>query len=225
VAKTITEIAVDAGLISRAAANRLGKNSKSPMVVALIREANISESALFAAMKKVLQLPLLDVASAIVDPDATRELPREMATRLRALPMSVAIDRNHKVLRVAMADPTDLVAVAELQDAVEGELELCLLPLHLLEDMIEKQYRAYSTAVVQRPNARAQQFVDNIFVTKGRRRKSGGLNTATTEDNEISWRDLDLRFRGLFRALIMKGVISASEVVEAIEALKAEEQE
>jgi hypothetical protein len=105
--------------------------------------------------------------------------------------------------------------------------------------------------VVQRPSARAQEFVDNIFVTKGRRRKTGAMVSSGFDENEISvtaqvplvslaslaggdvdltapassWRDLDLRFRGLYRALIIKGVITASDVVEAMAALKAEDQE
>jgi hypothetical protein len=251
VAKTITEIAVDAGLISKTAANRLGRSSKAPMVVALIREANINEAALYAAMKKALHLPLLDAASAMVDPETIRELSSEVATRLRALPMSAALEGNRKVLRVAMADPTDLVALAELEEFANCDLELCLLPLSVLEEMIDRVYRAYSTAVVQRPSARAQEFVDNIFVTKGRRRKTGAMVSSGFDENEISvtaqvplvslaslaggdvdltapassWRDLDLRFRGLYRALIIKGVITASDVVEAMAALKAEDQE
>ncbi|MBP9087033.1 MAG: hypothetical protein KBG15_13010 [Kofleriaceae bacterium] len=252
--KTVTEIAVEAGLISKAAANRLGKSSKAPMVVALIREAHISEAALYGAMKKSLRLPLLDVASAVADPETVRELPAEVAARLRALPLSATLDGNRKVLRVAMADPTDLVAIAELEDTSDSDLELCLLPLSVLEEMIERIYRAYSTAVVQRPSARPQDFVDNIFVTKGRRRKTGlaqisGFdeneisvtaqvplvslaNSANAADNEVdltapaaSWRDLELRFRGLYRALIMKGVLTASDVVDAMAALKSEDQE
>jgi len=252
VAKTITEIAVDAGLISKTAANRLGRTSKAPMVVALIREANINEAALYSAMKKALHLPLLDAASAMVDPETIRELSSEVATRLRALPMSATLEGNRKVLRVAMADPTDLVALAELEEFANCDLELCLLPLSVLEEMIDRVYRAYSTAVVQRPAARAQEFVDNIFVTKGRRRKTGAAAIASGfDENEISvtaqvplvalaalaggevdltapassWRDLDLRVRGLYRALIIKGVITASDVVEAMAALKAEDQE
>ncbi len=221
------------------------------MVVALIREANINEAALYAAMKKALHLPLLDAASAMVDPETIRELSSEVATRLRALPMSAALEGNRKVLRVAMADPTDLVALAELEEFANCDLELCLLPLSVLEEMIDRVYRAYSTAVVQRPSARAQEFVDNIFVTKGRRRKTGAMVSSGFDENEISvtaqvplvslaslaggdvdltapassWRDLDLRFRGLYRALIIKGVITASDVVEAMAALKAEDQE
>ncbi len=254
--KTVTEIAVEAGLISKSAANRLGKTSKSPMVVALVREAHINEAALYGAMKKALRLPLLDVASAVADPETVRELPAEVAARLRVLPLSTALDGNRKVLRVAMADPTDLVAIAELEDTSDCDLELCLLPLSVLEEMIDRIYRAYSTAVVQRPTARPQDFVDNIFVTKGRRRKTGVVQIGGFDENEISvtaqvplvslaslasaadsegevdltapaasWRDLELRFRGLYRALIMKGVLSASDVVDAMAALKAEEQE
>jgi hypothetical protein len=202
-------------------------------------------------MKKALHLPLLDAASAMVDPETIRELSSEVATRLRALPMSAALEGNRKVLRVAMADPTDLVALAELEEFANCDLELCLLPLSVLEEMIDRVYRAYSTAVVQRPSARAQEFVDNIFVTKGRRRKTGAMVSSGFDENEISvtaqvplvslaslaggdvdltapassWRDLDLRFRGLYRALIIKGVITASDVVEAMAALKAEDQE
>ncbi len=254
--KTVTEIAVEAGLISKSAANRLGKSSKAPMVVALIREAHINEAALYGAMKKSLRLPLLDIASAVADPEIVRELAAEVATRLRALPLSASLDGNRKVLRVAMADPTDLVAIAELEETSNSDLELCLLPLTVLEGMIDRIYRAYSTAVVQRPTARPQDFVDNIFVTKGRRRKTGVAHLGGFEENEISvtaqvpldaldrlattsdsdgevdltapatsWRDLELRFRGLYRALIMKGVLSASDVVDAIAALKVEDQE
>jgi Type II secretion system (T2SS), protein E, N-terminal domain len=188
VAKTLIEIVVDAGLATKPAAMRVAKSAQaqtSPLVVALIRELTINEADLANAIAKGLRLPLLTSASVSIDPDVIREVPAAIAKRLYAVPLSLRSDQR-SVLRVAMADPSDMVAIAELEQASGHELELCVMPSSMVEELLQKLYVGFSTAVVQRSATRPQQFVDNVFVTSRKKKKSAATAAMTDDGQEIS---------------------------------------
>ena len=116
--KTLGEIAIDAGLVNKAGAARAGKMAeerRQPLVVILVRECGVDELALVGALRKQTRVPLLDPADLQVDPEALRQVPRDVCARLRVLPLGMANEGQTKVLRIAMADPTDTSAVAELE--------------------------------------------------------------------------------------------------------------
>jgi Type II secretion system (T2SS), protein E, N-terminal domain len=244
--KTLAEIVVDAGLLSKATATKVGKRaaSQSELLVAAFVNANIPEEALYGAMAAQLGLPLLD-ANVTVDSDGLREVPVDIATRLRALPLEVTHDAAGKVLRVAFADPTDLVAIAELEEASRCSLEVCLMPLSVIVPLIAKHYRGYSTAVVARGKTQGAPNMERtserwVAGPDGlpRKRKRSALMFAQEGDQEISvtaqvplhvlrakydvnspasnWRELELRVAALIKLLVAKGAISEAELVQAI---------
>ena len=115
--KTLGEIAIEAGLVNKASAakaGRLAEQRKLPLVVVLIRELGVDEVALVGALRKQTRVPLIDPGSVEIDPEALRQVPRDVCGRLRVLPLSVTSDGRGKLMRVAMADPTDTAAVAEI---------------------------------------------------------------------------------------------------------------
>ena len=65
--------------------------------------------------------------------------------------LQVAPDGSAKVLRIAMADPTDASAILELEHITHCEIEVTALPLSAIEELVEKGYKGMTTAVVQRP--------------------------------------------------------------------------
>src|ERR1700733_8867982 len=115
--KTLAEIAIEAGLVTKdqaVKAGRIAAQRQQPLVHVLVRELGVDEVSLIAALRKQTRVPLIDPADVEADSDALRMVAREVCERLRVLPLSVALDGSTKVLRIAMADPTDTSAILEL---------------------------------------------------------------------------------------------------------------
>ena len=151
--RTLGEIAIEAGLVNKAGAARAGRladERKLPLVVVLVRELGVDEVALVGALRKQTRVPLIDPGSLEIDPEALRHVPRDVCARLRVLPMSVTRDGSGKVMRIAMADPTDTAAVAEIEQLTHCDVEVTALPLSAIDELVDKGYRQINTAVVSR---------------------------------------------------------------------------
>jgi hypothetical protein len=224
VPKTLGEIVIEAGLVNKAGAARAGKMAEErrlPLVVVLVREAGVDELALVGALRRQTRVPLLDPGDLQIDPEALRQIPHDVCARLRVLPLGLAIEGRTKVLRIAMADPTDTSAVAELEQLTRAEIDVSALPLSAIEELVEKGYGQLNTAVISRPGR-------SMFVTsKG---KLAGMEAA---DSEISVTaqipiaslqpvpsDLDARLSALIAVLVGKGLVTEAELAEALRKLK-----
>ncbi|MBS1118554.1 MAG: ral secretory system protein domain protein [Deltaproteobacteria bacterium] len=190
-----------------------------PLVVVLIRDLGIDEVALVAAFKKQTRVQLIDPGEIQIDADALRSVPRDMCARLRVLPISLSTDGAAKVLRLAMADPTDTAAVAEIEQLTHCEIDVCVLPLSAIDELVDKGYRQINTAVVKRPSNPNS----TMFVTA----RSGSVATAYA-DSEISVTaqvplssllgpdNLEARLSALVEVLVGKGLITEAELAEAL---------
>ncbi|MEO8839928.1 MAG: hypothetical protein ABI591_03965 [Kofleriaceae bacterium] len=223
--KTLAEIAIEAGLVTKdqaVKAGRIATQRQQPLVHVLIRELGVDEVALIGALRKQTRVPLIDPADIEVDSDALRMVARDVCARLRVLPLSLQHDGTTKVLRIAMADPTDTSAILELEQLAACEIEVTALPLSAIEELVDKGYKAFSTAVVKNR--------DNLFVTR-RPTRTGPIRIASDDGSEVSVTaqiplvnllvppdrpDLDARLVALCQLLVKKGVISETELTEAL---------
>jgi hypothetical protein len=217
VPKTLAEIAIEAGLVTKADATRAGKMAeerKEPLVVTLVRELGVDELALVGAIRKQTRVQLIDPGEIQIDPEALRIVPRDACSRLRVLPLAITNDGNTKVMRLAMADPTDTSAVLEMESLTHCEIDVSVLPLAAIEELVTKGYKQISTAVVQRPTGTTS------FVTQ--KGKIG--SAADIPESEVSVTaqiplialagmpdDIDARFTALIHLLVAKGVITEAE--------------
>jgi type IV pilus assembly protein PilB len=232
--KSLAEIAIDAGLVNKAQvtkAARLAEEQKQPLVAILVRELGVDEVALIGALRKQIRVPLIDPKDVQVDPEALRLVGRDLCARLRVLPVAIVTDGDRKVLRVAMADPTDTAAVLELEQAVHADIEVSALPLSAIEELVDKGYKQISTAVVSRPRS----FGDNLFVTaktpRAATQNDGGESevsvTAQIPLSQLQAQgsapadETDRRFVALCQLLVSKGVITEAELVDAMRGLEA----
>ncbi len=149
-------------------------------------------------------------------PDALRVLARDVCSRRRVLPLSLGQDGDSRVLRIAMADPTDTAAVPEIEN-------LTLRDRHRRAAAVRdrraarKGYRGISTAVVHR---------GTMFVT-GKAKvvpSLDGEEISVTAQIPISAlrpddRDLDTKLTALISVLVAKGVLTEAELAEAIRKL------
>jgi hypothetical protein len=217
--KTLAEIAIEAGLVTKdqaVKAGRIAATRQQPLIHVLVHELKVDEVALIGALRKQTRVPLIDPGDIEVDPEALRMVSRDVCARLRVLPLSVALDGQTKVLRIAMADPTDTSAILELEQLAACEIEVTALPLSAIEELVEKGYKQFSTAVISRR--------DNLFVNRTR---TGPIRIHHDAESEISvtaqiplvslmGQDLEARFNALCQLLLAKGVVSEGELAELI---------
>jgi hypothetical protein len=226
VPKTLGEIAIEAGLVNKASAakaGRLADERKLPLVVVLVRELGVDEVALVGALRKQTRVPLIDPGSLEIDPEALRQVPRDVCARLRVLPMSVTSDGGGKLMRVAMADPTDTAAVAELEQLTHCDVEVNALLLSAIDELVDKGYRQVNTAVVSRagnPGAVAP------VTSRGRTPPETESEVSVTAQIPVATLlamapdDLETRLTALVNALVAKGVVTEAELAEALRKLK-----
>jgi len=219
--KTLGEIAIEDGLVNKATAakaGRMAEGRREPLVVVLVRELGVNEVALVAALRKQTRVPLIDPGSIEIDPEALRQVPRDICARLRLLPLALTTDRRGKLLRIAMADPTDTSAVAEIEQLTHCDVEVNVLPLSAIDELVDKGYRQINTAVVSRPgNPGATMFVTS-------RGKVPEAESEVSETAQIPLAalqamgpdDLEARFVALVSLLLAKGLVTEAELAEAL---------
>ncbi|MEZ4362868.1 MAG: hypothetical protein R3B48_21940 [Kofleriaceae bacterium] len=242
--KTLGEIVIEAALVKKAdaaRAGRLAESKRQPLIVVLVRDLGVDEIALVGALRRQTRVPLLDPSVIHVEPDALRLLPRAVCERLHALPTSVGMDAaGARVLRIAMADPTDAAAIAELEQITKCELEISALMLSAVDGWIERAYRDLAPAGRQ-----GKTRPDNpLFITSKvanvrapRAERKGITEPPLLSDAEISETaqivlqrsassepapvepDLELRVRALTRLLVAKGVFTEAELEAQLAAL------
>jgi hypothetical protein len=227
--KTLGEIAIEAGLVNRASAARAGRMAeerKQPLVVVLIRELGVDEVALVGALRKQTRVPLIDPAAVEIDPEALRQLPRDVCARLRVLPLTLTNDGAGKLLRIAMADPTDTAAIAEIEQLTHCDVEVNALPLSAIDELVDQGYRQVNTAVVPRAGSFRDSGGATMFVTS-RGRVLQEAESEVSETAQISFAalhasgahngdDLEARLSALISVLVAKGVLTEAELVEAL---------
>ena len=228
--KTLAEIAIDAGLATKAnitKAAKLAEEKKQPLVVTLVRDLGVDELALVTAFGKQTRVQLIDPAEIQIDHDALRTISRDVCARLRVLPLAVTSEGAAKVMRLAMADPTDTTAIAEIENITHCEIDVCVLPLSAIDELVDKSYRQINTAVKRPGNAKGALFV----TAKG---KDGAPeSTSNYTDSEVSVTaqiplsmlqapdDLETQFQALVQLLVGKGVITDAELTEVLVKLKS----
>jgi len=136
---------------AKRAADRLGTR----LVMILLDQGLVSESALVDALVRSLRMELFDVNTTPVDLDAVREVPFEEADRYRLLPLSVRQQGNQRVLKVAMADPLDTNAIEDIEFSTGSIVEPVIARSSELADAIRHYYRGVVTKVIPVPRAPA----------------------------------------------------------------------
>ena len=194
----------------------MAEERKEPLVVMLVRELGVDEVALVGAIRKATRVPLIDPAEIQIDPEALRHVAKDACQRLRVLPLGITADGETKVLRLAMADPTDTSGILEIESLTHYEIDVSVLPLSAIEELVNKGYRQLTTAVVTRPQGHTS------FVTQ--RAKIG--SAADIPESEVSVTaqiplvalqalggpdDIEARFMALVHLLVAKGVITEAE--------------
>jgi type IV pilus assembly protein PilB len=129
-AGVVTELQLNAALgEQRQWGGRLGQ--------ILIRMGVIDETTLVFALGRQLQVPVADLTAAPSEALRAR-LDAASAARLRVLPLSYVAER--RTVRVAMADPTDVVTIDDLARRFGAPIEPLIAGEQALQDAIRAAY-------------------------------------------------------------------------------------
>src|SRR5262249_25067493 len=177
-----------------------------------------ADAALAAALARALGLPLVDLAGEEIETDALRLLPLDLAQRHRALPLSLDVPtEGRRLLRVAMADPTDRSALVALENATDCALHPVLARLGALEEATARAYRAVTT-VGMKEERRGTPFGGSLTVATPAR---GPVRTEPFHNLEDE-APADLRQRALLDLLCQKGIITREEYLAELRRLLEE---
>ena len=208
--RSLAQIAVEANLVSRADLTRaleLADEQRLPLVVVLVRELGVDEVALVGALRRELRVLAIDPRAIRPDTDALREVPRDVCKRLRVVPLQVRGGEpggDDKEIWLAMADPTDHGAIAEVERMTGAVVDVAILPLSAIEDLGERGYKELNTQVVRRSS---RVFGGDARVaTKPHLRAEG---VASVEQ----------RVEALVRLMIDRGVFSRDDYDAAVQAI------
>ena len=219
--KTLSQIAVEAGLVSRAdlaRAEQLADEQRVPLVVVLIRELGVDEVAVVGALRRELRILAIDPRAIRPDTEALRELPRELCKRLRVVPLQIRggdPGGDDKEIWLAMADPTDHGAIAEVERASGAVVDVAVLPLSAIEELGERGYKELNTQVVRRSN---RVFGGDVKVSTRPHQRADG----EPEDPPAvaAGPSAEVKLDALIRLLVDRGVITAAEVEALLESVR-----
>jgi hypothetical protein len=229
VPRTLAEIALDAGLVSKADALRAGRIAQQrgePLIVVIVRELGVDEVALLGAIRRSTRTPVADPGEVRPELDALGELSRDACRRLRVLPLALSVDgAGTRILRLAMADPTDGATIAEVEHLTHCEVEITLLPLSAIEELAEEGYRAISTGVI--PRVARRKFGEDLSPTTQLHARPGSrpgdetLEVPATVPFHVVSDEAEsaLKVRALVGLLVSKGVITDDEYEDAVKDL------
>jgi hypothetical protein len=220
VPQSLAEIVLEEGMVERSAVVQAADRAeklREPLVVVLVRRHGVDELALVAAIRRHVRVAVADPVGLAIDTDALRDLPRDVCRRLRVLPLAVATPGvGPRRLRLAMADPTDTVTVAEVEHLTGCQVEPVLVHLSAIEELVESAYRAFVTQVMPRER---EPFGGALQPTTPPLRPDGepphGPNTSPFH-RVADEADAATRVRALIRVLVAKQLIREEDVDEEI---------
>ncbi|MGE5509599.1 MAG: type II secretion system ATPase GspE [Chitinophagales bacterium] len=137
--KRLGELLVDAGLLSteqleealtyqKQTGDRLGK--------ILTDREYLSEEQLVEVLEYQLGIPRVDLARTLIGPDVVNLVPAQLARRHLVMPIS----RTDGRLRLAVADPFNIVAIDDVRDVAGLEIELAITTERDIKEAIDRCY-------------------------------------------------------------------------------------
>ncbi len=222
--KTLAQIAVDAGLLSRADVTRakeLAEERSLPLAVVVVRELGIDEVALVAAFRRELRILSVDPRAVKPDIEALRLVPRELCRKHRVVPLEMrgGPERDDKELWLAMADPTDTAAITAIERVTGAVVDVALLPLSAIDELIEQGEKQLSTQVVRRGKPYGG---GGVVATQPHARTLTDDTVETTSTSKLRLVELpglpepDLKLQALIKVLIDKGVLKQADLDDAL---------
>ncbi|MDO8834643.1 MAG: ATPase, T2SS/T4P/T4SS family [Vicinamibacterales bacterium] len=109
-----------------------------PLLDVVLKEGHISDDSLADAFSKYLRLPRIRLANSESDPEALKKVPDKIVRKHVCMPLSI----DGKTMVVAMANPTDYLALQDIEFASGLSVKPVVASRTELLDAIEQRYSA-----------------------------------------------------------------------------------
>lgn len=115
------------------------KDNKLKLGKALIELNYISKELLNATLTQQLGIDYIELSACKLDEDVLRLIPENMVIKNRAIPLGFD-ERNPNVLKVAMSDPLDIIAIDDMSIVTNYQVEPLLTDDDEIDKTIDKYY-------------------------------------------------------------------------------------
>jgi MSHA biogenesis protein MshE len=130
----VTQGVISAAQLTGALAEQ--KRSGRRLGRVLIEDLAVSEDSIALALSQQLALPYVELTLDMVNPRTVKLLPEAMARKFRVLPM----DEAGAMIRLGMADPTDVQALDDVQRLINRELDPVVVTETRLNAVLDRLY-------------------------------------------------------------------------------------
>jgi len=222
--QNLSEIVLEEGLATKDDLRRAARASdrgRKPLIEALVRDLELDELVLVKALARHTKTEVADPAHLEVEPEAIRQVAKELCARLKVMPLSVSRPGATQVLRLAVADPTDAVGLAEIEHRCGLGVAPVVAPLSAIEELIQRSYRELITEVMPRNRLPRQTKPDSVATDITPRVKP----TTTPHHRIVDEASPELVMQAVVKLLVDKGVLTDDEVDEAVRDLLRERSE
>lgn len=138
--KKLGELLVESGLIAQEELNEAlaeaAKNKGVRLGVILVKKGFASEIDIAQTLSFQLSIPFVDIASATVDPEVLKLVNEKLARQYLLLPLYM----EGKVLKVAMSDPLNLLALDDLRFSTDLQIQPSVATLTDVAAAISRYY-------------------------------------------------------------------------------------
>ncbi len=214
--KRLGEILVDAGLINEtqlSAALNSQRTWGGKLGSTLVRMGFANEEDILRCLSAQLRLPPVDFRKVRVSPRALAAVPLRIAEKYHVMPVAVKEELGKKSVILAMADPTNLDAISEIQFQTGVNVRPVVATESAITRAIDYYYRKRGPSPAATPDR-----VEPVGVAP-EEEDEGMVILERGEEKRISPLDgmdaLEL-VQVLIRALERKGVITRSDLEEAL---------
>jgi type IV pilus assembly protein PilB len=118
------------------AAQRDARQNNNRLGYSLVKLGFVQETELTRAMARQYRVPAVDLSRVVVDPRILKLIPPEQAVKHMVLPLR----RVGRTLTVAMANPTDAVAIENLKFITRHDIEPVIVGEFTLRKSLEQYY-------------------------------------------------------------------------------------
>ena len=137
--KKIGELLVESGLITEGQLHeslQASKEGRQRLGAVIVHKGYATEMDIAQTLAFQLGIPFVDISKAQVDPEAVGLVPERLAKQHVLMPLT----HEHRVLRVAMADPLNLRAIDDLRFSTEMEIQPSVATLSDIDAAINTHY-------------------------------------------------------------------------------------
>jgi hypothetical protein len=143
--RRLGEILVEAGMIDDFQLRSALSDQKRwgrPLGVTLLKLGFLEEGEMVRVLSRQLDVPIVDLRSKRIVPEALAAISIQVAEKLRCIPLFKKTDSGRDVLYLGMEDPTDLSVLDDLAFRIGMDIRPVLVGPNQLTEAIERHYHA-----------------------------------------------------------------------------------